>query len=486
MAPSTQSSRPLILYAEDTDAQRYAVSHVLRRAGFEVLEASTGRQALELMERRPDLVVLDVKLPDISGYEVCHRIKSSEASARVPVLHLSAALVTTQARVAGLEGGADAYLVQPVNPEELIATIGALLRVHRAEEELWVSKQQYRAFFEANPLACLVFDAADLRIQAVNAAAVLQYGHTREEFMRMTLPEVAVEAERETFTAFLRSDSASSPPSHAWKHSVKAGAAFTAETILAHLQLNDRDLRLLIVQDITEQIARQATEQREQLQKLLLERVLLAQEEERRHLARELHDHAGQLMTSLLVGLRTLSDARKLADAKHQAQQLREIASSAIGELGRLARGLHSTVIDDLGLQEGIQRHAEEFSAMHQIPVSVDFDNTPLSILKKDEQISIYRIVQEALTNVARHSQATRVNIQVKRSGADLTIIIADNGCGLMPSRNRLPWQHLGIEGMRQRAAMLGGSLELVSEPQQGLSVQARMPFPHSPTDTAE
>src|SRR5689334_10626324 len=123
MAPATQSSRPLILYAEDTEAQRYAVSHVLRRGGFEVLEARTGREALQLMERRPDLVVLDVKLPDISGYEVCRQIKNTEATARVPVLHLSAALVTAQARVAGLDGGADGYLVQPVDPEELIATI---------------------------------------------------------------------------------------------------------------------------------------------------------------------------------------------------------------------------------------------------------------------------------------------------------------------------------------------------------------------------
>jgi len=111
MPASTQSAQPLILYAEDTEAQRYAISRVLRRAGFEVLEASTGREALELMERRPDLVVLDVKLPDISGYEVCRQIKSTEASARVPVLHLSAALVTAQARVVGLEGGADGYLV---------------------------------------------------------------------------------------------------------------------------------------------------------------------------------------------------------------------------------------------------------------------------------------------------------------------------------------------------------------------------------------
>src|SRR6266436_4150741 len=108
-----------ILYADDTEAQRYAVSHVLRAAGFEVLEASTGEQALEIMPCHPDVVVLDVNLPDVSGLEVCKRIKSNEITARTPVLQVSATQITTQARVAGLEGGADAYLVQPVAPEEL-------------------------------------------------------------------------------------------------------------------------------------------------------------------------------------------------------------------------------------------------------------------------------------------------------------------------------------------------------------------------------
>src|ERR1700746_3489664 len=94
-----------ILHVDDTDAQRYAIARVLRHAGFEVLEARTGQQALDIVKRLPDLVILDVNLPDISGFAVCKQIKANELTARVPVLHLSATMVSTGARVAGLDGG---------------------------------------------------------------------------------------------------------------------------------------------------------------------------------------------------------------------------------------------------------------------------------------------------------------------------------------------------------------------------------------------
>src|SRR6201987_755753 len=95
-----------ILHVDDTDAQRYALSPVLRHAGFGVLEARSGRQALDLATQLPDLVILDVNLPDIDGLAVCKQIKANEATARIPVLHLSATMVSTEDRVAGLDGGA--------------------------------------------------------------------------------------------------------------------------------------------------------------------------------------------------------------------------------------------------------------------------------------------------------------------------------------------------------------------------------------------
>jgi PAS domain S-box-containing protein len=472
-----ENTDPTILCADDTEAQRYAVAHVLRAAGFNVLEACTGGQALEMVSRQPDIVVLDVNLPDISGFEVCKQIKSNELTARTPVLHISATQITTQARVAGLDGGADAYLVQPVAPEELVATVRALLRVRKAEDALWQSQQQYRLFFETNPLACWVFDTEDFKILAVNAAAVNQYGYSREESMNMTLQDISVAEEWFTLSEMLGSDVLPSGPNRIWKHRIKGGGQIDVEMIWAPLRVNDRDAKLVIVQDITEKLKHQAAERQEEMRRLLLGRVLQAQEEERRRIARELHDEAGQMMTSLLVGLRSLSDARRLVDAKDQAQRLRHIASEAIAELGRLARGLHSSVLDDLGLEAALRRYAEEVSATHRIRIDLEFCELSSSLLTKEEQINLFRIIQEALTNVARHSQAECVRIRFGVSASELLISIRDNGRGFDEQRAaRNHSRHLGIEGMRQRAAMLGGTLQVTSEPARGVSIELRVP----------
>jgi PAS domain S-box-containing protein len=480
MFDKIQNSDVRILYADDTDAQRYAVSRVLRNAGFQVIEASTGQEALERMTSRPDLVILDVKLPDISGLDVCRQLKSAEATARIPVLQVSATQVTTRARVEGLEGGADAYLVQPIEADELVATIHALLRVRRAEDALRESQQQYRSFFEANPLPCFAFDVSDLRILAVNAAAVNEYGYSRNEFAEMKLDQISAPEGADSFNNLLREPFCES--TQICKHRKKSGAFTAVEMISAPLRLNDRDARLIIVQNVTEKLSRQAAEQRAVIQRLVLDRTLHVQEEERRRIARELHDEAGQLLTSLLVGLRTLTDSRRLTDARKQAKAMREIASSAIEELSRLARGLHSSVLDDLGLEAAVRRYTEDFTATHQVECALDLGEDCTSSLSRDAQMNIYRIVQEALTNVARHSQATRVSVSLQEHGSELLIAIEDNGSGLpaTPSSADLS-QHLGIESMRQRAAILGGELQLVSEPQRGLKVLVRLPVRRVP-----
>jgi two-component system sensor histidine kinase UhpB len=490
MSELARKAEATILYADDTEAQRYAVSRVLRRAGFEVIEASTGRQALEKMTSSPDLVVLDVNLPDMSGLEVCRRIKSTEATVRTPVLHVSAMFVNTEARVAGLEGGADAYLVQPVAPEELVATIRALLRVRRAEEQLWESQQQYRLFFESNPLACWVFDVSDLKILAVNAAAVEQYGHSREEFMNLTLRDIPVPEELPAVLELLPENALPVAPSRIWKHRTRSGKQIEVEMIIAPLRLNGRDAGLAIVRDMTLKLELQAAERKEEVRRLLLERVLQIQESERQRISRELHDEAGQLMTSLLVGLRSMSDVRRLADAKAQAKRLREIASHAINEIGRLARGLHSTILDDLGLETAIRRYTDEFSQTHGIAVDVNFVSFELSAFTNQEQLNLYRIVQEALTNVARHAHAKKVMVTFGSDESGLSVTIRDDGRGFAAEDSTRIYSssassssplssplssRLGIEGMRQRARMIGGELSVVPGPD-GVTVSLFVP----------
>ncbi|MEW6270755.1 MAG: response regulator [Thermodesulfobacteriota bacterium] len=137
MTADRGTPRATILVVDDDEAHRYAKVHTLRRAGFEVHEAARGMDALRLIaERPPRLVVLDVNLPDLSGWEVCRRLKREPETATIPVLQMSASYVTEADTVRALEGGADACLTEPIEPPVLIATVRALLRARRAEEEL--------------------------------------------------------------------------------------------------------------------------------------------------------------------------------------------------------------------------------------------------------------------------------------------------------------------------------------------------------------
>ncbi len=136
------SPSAVILNVNDDVASRYVTSRVLELAGFKVVEASDGYGTLRQADEATDLVILDVKLPDISGLEVCRRLKSSPRTRNVLVLHLSAQAVGPGDRALGLEHGADGYLVAPVDPEELVAQVHALLRLRKAEREVRVLSQE--------------------------------------------------------------------------------------------------------------------------------------------------------------------------------------------------------------------------------------------------------------------------------------------------------------------------------------------------------
>jgi PAS domain S-box-containing protein len=234
----------------------------------------------------------------------------------------------------------------------------------------------------------------------------------------------------------------------------------------------------MVVTDLSEQKRKQAEEvkQAEAMHRLLLERTLSAQEEERRRIARELHDEAGQLLTALLVGLRTLEDARNLADVKVQGQRLREIAAQAIDEVGRLARGLHPTVLDDHGLGVALSRYAAEYAKTHNIAVDLALDEIDSGSLPSGVQIALYRILQEALTNVARHSGASAVSIRFARSPAALEVAVIDDGCGFDAEAVAVSSHRLGIQSMRERAAMLGGTVSFISQPR-GTRILVQVPL---------
>ncbi|CAJ59941.1 MULTISPECIES: PP2C family protein-serine/threonine phosphatase [Frankia] len=163
--------RASVLVVDDSVSKRYVLGSWLRRAGYEVFEASSGEEALrEVRDHVPDLVVLDVHLPDLSGIEVCRRIKRDRESAGVPVLHVSAIAVDAGDRSIGLDEGADAYLVDPIEPREFLSTVGALLRQSRRYAE----EHRIALTLQRSLLPATLPDLAGLRVAARYHASAAQ------------------------------------------------------------------------------------------------------------------------------------------------------------------------------------------------------------------------------------------------------------------------------------------------------------------------
>src|SRR3954447_5778772 len=148
-----------ILVVDDDAGKRYSVAKILQRSGYATREATTGAEALQLVADQPDLGILDVKLPDVSGFEVCRRIKADPATSSIPVLHLSTTFVDIEDKVQGLEGGADGYLTDVLEPLELIATVRALLRARRAEEAAQLTSRQWQITFDSISDGVILLDA---------------------------------------------------------------------------------------------------------------------------------------------------------------------------------------------------------------------------------------------------------------------------------------------------------------------------------------
>jgi|GEM_PF-458898 len=176
----TSLSAPHVLLVDDNEQNRYVISRILVRAGMRVTQCATGKEGLQRVRELPDVVILDVKLPDISGYEVCRRIKGDPLTAGVAVLQISASFVSNESKVEALEGGADSYLTHPIDATVLVATVKSLLRLKQAETIFRQSAQQWQSTVDALPEYLVLLDSEN-KVVRCNRAFVELSGKTFNE-----------------------------------------------------------------------------------------------------------------------------------------------------------------------------------------------------------------------------------------------------------------------------------------------------------------
>lgn len=220
--------------------------------------------------------------------------------------------------------------------------------------------------------------------------------------------------------------------------------------------------------------------EKEEERSQLLAKVIAAQEEERKRIARELHDEAGQALTSLLLGLKHLEDTVSDPSHKTKAAELRSLTAETLDLMRGMALELRPSTLDDLGLVAALRRYVADYGRKHGVETDFHAGALDGARLRPQSETALYRIAQEALTNVVKHSEAHSVSVLLERRDTKVVLVVEDDGKGFDVEAvigSGAPASKLGILGMEERAALVGGSLTIESRSGGGTAVFAEVPL---------
>ena len=424
-----------ILNVDDYLPSRYARSEALRRAGYQVLDAATGADALRIVaDERPDLVLLDVNLPDMDGFVVCRRIREQLGTVTLPVVHISSTFVNERAQELAFEGGADAYLTDPVETPVLLATVNALLRLQRAEQGLRAAGRRWQATFDAlGTGVCLL--GADGAVVQCNAAFARLCGKTSPDLAGMP------------WSALWLADQ----PGEDTSPLARLPSGTARETI--ELMRDGRWFRLLvdpvleadavggfvcIATDIT--VERQVAEARavlfarEQAAREEAEAANRAKDEFLAMLGHELRNPL-DIISSAMNVLDTISSQEGSAVRTRQVihRQVRQLARLVddLLDLGRVNTGKISLARGPVDLADVVRRCVDTLTGTGQTDRhTIEVDAVPVWV--EGDQSRLEQVAMNLLSNAIKYTPAGgRISIAVMGDGRVARLTIADTGVGI-------------------------------------------------------
>lgn len=430
----SESHSGTILVVDDNPATLYATTRVLRAGGYEVREAGNGQTALERAAANVDLIVLDVNLPDFSGFEVCKRLRASAATARVPIIHLSATFVKDVDKVAGYEVGADGYLTHPVEPPVLLATVNAFLRARRAEDATRQSDARFRAIVDNAPSGIALLDSQLVQVE-VNSAMARMLGRDSDDLVGRSVIEFFGDAGPQVAAALAANGW--------WRgRSTVPGSQRRVELDWNITRHSVPGLFLAIVNDISE------------LTHLEDERAhLLASERTARAEAERANRHKDEFLATVAHDLRT-----PLAAIVNYAQALRHgpvtppqrdglqaiernalVAVQLIADLldiSRITSGklhLDLQAIDVVQLVEGAVETSRGTAAARK--VALRCSGAPAARWVVGDPARLQQVVWNLVSNGLKFTPAGgSVDVELRDAAGAVEIIVRDDGRGIPPS----------------------------------------------------
>ncbi len=363
---SKAAGRARILVVDDNSDMRQYLARLLEEL-YEVETASDGQAALQAAQARPpDLIVSDVMMPILDGFELLKALRADEQARTIPVILLSAR-AGEESRVEGIQAGADDYLIKPFSARELLARVSGRLEIARLQ---------------------------------------------RDQELQLRLGQVELEQ-----------------------------------------RVRERTHELLDASNGLRELSA---------------RLLQAQDEERRRIARELHDGAGQLLAALGMEAATLAKERNSLTprAATSLSNIESLLAQMTKDIRTMSHLLHPPLLDEVGLQSALTEYVKGFAARSGIRVSLDLPDA-IERLDRDYELSLFRIVQECLTNIHRHSGSKTASIRIVRDDGALILEVQDQGRGMSPERLaeiQSTGSGVGIRGMRERVLQFSGTMSIESD----------------------
>jgi signal transduction histidine kinase len=372
-----------ILIVDDTPANLDVIVDYLQRFGFGIMIARSGESALQkACYAPPDLILLDVLMPDMDGFETCQRLKAEEATKDIPVIFMTA-LTSPADKVRAFEVGAVDYVTKPLYQEEVIARITTHLRLRDLTRSLQEKNRQ--------------------------------------------------------------------------------------------LELTGRTER--------ERLFEAVNQQGEQL-RALANRLTEVQEAERKQLARELHDHLGQALTAISINLTAIKNelpAECLGRIRERLAEASLLTDQTLEQIRELSLNLRPPMLDDLGLVPTLRWYVKQYAK--RLNINTKFETQGLDErLAPELETTLFRVVQEALTNVARHAQASLVRLRLQHQESTVLAFIEDDGQGfdvVKVVNGKAEINGTGLLGMRERVTLLGGRFNIQSRPGHGTQLFIEIPVGH-------
>jgi|GEM_PF-3091788 len=354
--------KPLIIVADDHRATRKLISHILASGDYHLLEADNGKAAYDqFIAKKPDLVLMDIMMPEMDGLQACRLIKQVAGGQLTPILMFTASTEGHEMEQSYLAGAAD-FINKPINAEELRHRVNHLLYLRTLEIE--------------------------------RASAEEELTENYKEIRRLS------------------------------------------------------------------------------------RKILNAYEEERLRLARELHDELGMSFSTVKLNLQLLKKnlPEKETDLQQKFTDLITLVDDTVAQVRSKAAFMRPASLYDLGLLAVLENMVNELSQntglSAQVKSSGNFDQLPPEV-----ETSLYRCIQEAFTNIVKHANATTALVELTRGEKQITAVISDDGTGFEVEATRDNRKHLGIQGMQERVALLGGELEISSAPDKGTTISIEIPL---------